>query len=96
HEIGVNAEKTATVQQGPATQRVREACAFPQLTFHYQRLLKNFAGNFNLLNRALVSPLVIGNLNFDRLCLLDIEDSDDAISAVFSQQYEQDTAANNH
>ncbi|KRZ02890.1 hypothetical protein T4B_10379 [Trichinella pseudospiralis] len=86
HEIGVNAEKTATVQQGPASQRVREVCAFPQLTFYYQRLLKNFAGNFNLLNRALVSPLVKGNLNFDRLCLLDIEDSDDAISAVFSQQ----------
>ncbi|KRY64842.1 hypothetical protein T4B_5809, partial [Trichinella pseudospiralis] len=44
HEIGVNAEKTATVQQGPASQRVREVCAFPQLTFYYQRLLKNFAG----------------------------------------------------
>ncbi|KRY70318.1 hypothetical protein T4A_10361 [Trichinella pseudospiralis] len=52
--------------------------------------------NFNLLNRALVSPLVTGKLNLDRPCLLDMEGSDDAISAVLSQEYEQDTPAGNH
>ncbi|KRZ02957.1 Retrovirus-related Pol polyprotein from transposon gypsy [Trichinella zimbabwensis] len=76
HRISTDPEKTAAVQQWPVPQCVSEAA-------HGARVIllavEKEEEAFNLLKRALVSPLIPTHPDFDRPLMLDVDASKDAI-----------------